>query len=105
MGLFDRDNPLFADFLHGLSNQTADLRVPVRTDDADLGGSASVVIFLERRCSSTMTAATALSTPRRTSIGASPAATARPPSRTIDRVSTIAVVVPSPAVSLVLVAT
>ena len=67
--------------------------------------SAGVVIFLERFFSSSTTAATALSMPRFRSIGFMPAATALEPSRTIAWASTVAVVVPSPAMSLVLVAT
>src|SRR5208283_1842208 len=67
--------------------------------------SASVVIFRVRLASSSTRATTALSTPRFRSIGAIPAATARPPSRRIAWASTIAVVVPSPATSLVLDAT
>ncbi len=67
--------------------------------------SASVVIFLVRVASSATRAATALSTPRFRSIGAMPAATALPPSRTMAWASTMAEVVPSPAMSLVLDAT
>ena len=50
---------------------------------------------------SSITCATALSMPRFRSIGFMPAATAFMPSRTIDCASTQAVVVPSPAMSLV----
>jgi hypothetical protein len=50
-------------------------------------------------------AATALSRPRLRSIGAPPAVTTLRPSRTMACASTVAVVVPSPATSLVLVAT
>ena len=67
--------------------------------------SASVVIFLVRFFSSSTIALTAASTPRLRSIGFSPAATPFAPSRTMDCASTVAVVVPSPAMSLVLVAT
>mmetsp|Transcript_80203 Transcript_80203/g.214842 ORF Transcript_80203/g.214842 Transcript_80203/m.214842 type:complete len:222 (-) Transcript_80203:21-686(-) len=55
--------------------------------------------------SSSMTALTADSMPRRTSVGFMPAATALQPSRKMLRVKTVAVVVPSPASSLVLLAT
>src|SRR5712672_3011283 len=51
------------------------------------------------------TAATAMSMPRLRSIGFMPAATALPPSRTMAWARTVAVVVPSPAVSLVFWAT
>src|SRR6266851_2878161 len=67
--------------------------------------SAWVVIFLVRFFNSSTTAATALSTPRFRSIGFMPAATAFRPSRTMAWASTIAVVVPSPAMSLVFEAT
>jgi hypothetical protein len=50
-------------------------------------------------------AATAFSMPRLSAIGLAPAATLRRPSRTSAWASTVAVVVPSPAMSLVLVAT
>ena len=52
-----------------------------------------------------MTASTAASMPRLSAIGLAPAATLRRPSWTIAWASTVAVVVPSPATSLVLVAT
>ena len=67
--------------------------------------SAGVVIFLVLFFSSSTTAVTALSMPRFRSIGFMPAATALAPSRTIACASTVAVVVPSPAMSLVLDAT
>ena len=51
------------------------------------------------------TASTALSMPRLRPIGLAPEATLRRPSRTMAWASTVAVVVPSPAMSLVLVAT
>ena len=53
----------------------------------------------------TTTASTARSMPRLRSIGFMPAATAFAPSRTMDCASTVAVVVPSPASSLVRLAT
>src|SRR5215472_2550869 len=67
--------------------------------------SAGVVIFFDRFFSSSTTAFTARSMPRFRSIGFIPAATALAPSRTIACASTVAVVVPSPAMSLVLEAT
>src|SRR6201994_3618484 len=67
--------------------------------------SAGVVIFFVCFFSSSTTALTALSTPRFRSIGFMPAATALQPSRTMACASTVAVVVPSPAASLVLEAT
>src|ERR1700754_1595204 len=61
--------------------------------------------FLERFLRSATTASTAFSMPRFRSIGFMPAATDLAPSRTMARASTVAVVVPSPATSLVLEAT
>ena len=55
--------------------------------------------------SSSTTASTALSMPRLSSIGFTPAATSLVPSRKIAWASTVAVVVPSPATSEVLLAT
>src|SRR5215217_5346085 len=67
--------------------------------------SSEVVTFFERDCRSLTTASTARSTPRLRSIGFMPAATDLPPSRTIAAARMVAVVVPSPATSLVLEAT
>src|SRR5215469_11600873 len=67
--------------------------------------SSLVDTFLERFLMSSTTASTAASIPRFKSIGLRPAATALTPSRTMACANTVAVVVPSPAWSLVLVAT
>ena len=67
--------------------------------------SAEELTFLARFSMSFTTAATAMSMPRFRSIGFMPAATDFAPSRTIACASTVAVVVPSPATSLVLEAT
>src|SRR5438067_8544375 len=67
--------------------------------------SSLLATFFERFCTSATTASTARSTPRFRSIGFMPAATALTPSRTIACASTVAVVVPSPAIVLVLEAT
>jgi hypothetical protein len=67
--------------------------------------SSVVVIFLARFLMSSTTASTAMSMPRFRSIGFMPAATDLAPSRTIAWASTVAVVVPSPAMSLVFEAT
>ncbi len=64
-----------------------------------------VVVGLLIFLSSTTSASTALSMPRLRSIGFMPAATYFMPSRTMLCASTVAVVVPSPAASLVLEAT
>src|SRR5215469_8093076 len=63
------------------------------------------VTFLEFFCRSATMASTAKLTPRLRSIGFMPAATALAPSLTIAWASTVAVVVPSPAMSDVLLAT
>ena len=60
---------------------------------------------LARFSMSLTTAVTAMSMPRLRSIGFMPAATDLAPSRTIAAASTVAVVVPSPALSLVFCAT
>src|SRR5215210_5272308 len=67
--------------------------------------SLEVVVALEAFFSSATRAVTALSMPRFRSIGFMPAATYFMPSRTMAWASTVAVVVPSPALSLVLEAT
>ena len=67
--------------------------------------SAEEPTFLARFSMSLTTAGTAMSMPRLRSIGFMPAATDFAPSRTIACASTVAVVVPSPAMSLVLEAT
>ena len=67
--------------------------------------SPEFLTFLARLPISSTTWATALSMPRRRSIGFMPAATAFRPSRTIAWARTVAVVVPSPAMSLVFWAT
>ena len=67
--------------------------------------SSLVETFFERFSMSLTTASTARSMPRFKSIGFMPAATALAPSRTIACASTVAVVVPSPARSLVFEAT
>src|SRR5690349_3958163 len=63
------------------------------------------VIFLDEALTAATTASTARSMPRFRSIGFMPAATDLTPSRTIAWARTVAVVVPSPARSLVLEAT
>ena len=63
------------------------------------------LVGLDRFFSSPVTASTARSMPRFSDIGSWPAATILMPSVKIDRASTVAVVVPSPATSEVLDAT
>ncbi len=75
--------------------------------DSDATAATSAVPSTSRAVSRrrSLTAATALSMPRLSADGAAPAATLRRPSLTIAWARTVAVVVPSPATSLVLVAT
>src|SRR3954451_6844503 len=80
-------------------------RSPLAETEPTWATSAEVLIFLVLFCSSSTTTATALSMPRFRSIGFIPAATDFAPSRTIACASTVAVVVPSPATSLVFEAT
>ncbi len=72
---------------------------------ATLAMSASPATSIALASSASLTAATALSMPRLRPVGLAPAVTLRRPSRTIAWASTVAVVVPSPATSLVFVAT
>src|SRR5215207_6227423 len=67
--------------------------------------SSDEATFLARDWMSFTASAVAMSMPRLRSIGFMPAATALAPSRTMDWARTVAVVVPSPAVSLVFEAT
>jgi hypothetical protein len=67
--------------------------------------SEEALTFLARASMSLTAAVTARSMPRLRSIGFMPAATDLAPSRTMDWARTVAVVVPSPAVSLVFEAT
>ena len=67
--------------------------------------SSLLEIIFEREARSERTASTARLMPRRRSIGFMPAATALHPSAKMARHSTVEVVVPSPAMSLVLLAT
>src|SRR4051794_19722922 len=78
---------------------------PLAETEPTWATSAEVLIFLVFFCSSSTTTATALSMPLFRSIGFIPAATDFAPSRTIACASTVAVVVPSPATSLVFEAT
>src|SRR5215210_5240328 len=78
---------------------------PLAETEPTCATSAEVEILRVFFSSSETTTATALSMPRLRSIGFMPAATALAPSRTMAWASTVAVVVPSPATSLVLDAT
>ena len=103
LGLLDRDHALVADLLHRLGQHLADLGVAVGRDRADLGDLLRGRDLLRAGSARSLTtASTARSTPRLRSIGFMPAATDFAPSRTIAAARMVAVVVPSPAMSLVL---
>ena len=106
LGLLDRDHALVADLLHGRGQHLADLGVAIGRDRADLGDLFRGGDLLRARLQMSLTtASTARSTPRFRSIGFMPAATDFAPSRTIAAARMVAVVVPSPATSLVFEAT
>ena len=105
VGLLDRDDAVLADLVERLGDELAD-RAVLRGDGRDVRD--LVLAGRPARATSSrrsLTAVTALSMPRLRSIGAPPAVTTLRPSRTIACARTVAVVVPSPATSLVLVAT
>ncbi len=84
--------------------------LPIASSEfAEIAPTCAISLLVEMRFddlrSSSSTAATALSMPRFRSIGFMPAATCFIPSCTIDCASTVAVVVPSPATSVVFDAT
>ena len=91
-----------------LSNASA-IRLPISSSRAEMVAtwamSSVVSTSRESSRSRSSTAATAASMPRLRPIGLAPEATALRPSCTSAWASTVAVVVPSPATSLVLVAT
>ena len=83
---------------------------PIVASCAEMVATCAIsLLVVDRRgalsSSASLTASAAASMPRLRPIGLAPAATLRRPSRTIAWASTVAVVVPSPATSLVLVAT
>ena len=87
---------------------TSAIRLPISASAAELVAteaiSSLVSILTAILRSSSTTASVASSMPRLSSIGLAPAATAFRPSLTMAWASTVEVVVPSPAMSLVLVA-
>ncbi len=105
VGLLDGDGAVLADLVDRLGDDVADRRVG--GGDASRpgrSGSCRRPPGPASRSTST-TAATAFSMPRLSPAGLAPAATLRRPSLMSAWASTVAVVVPSPATSLVLVAT
>ena len=102
LALFDGDDAVLADLLHDVGDDVADLLV-VAGDGGDLG---DLLLAGDRRGDLADLVAhgsdTPASRPRLRLIGLAPAATIFMPSRTIAWARTVAVVVPSPATSLVL---
>ena len=101
----DGDDAVLADFLHRVGDEVADLGIVGRNrrDLRDL--LLRIDVLLERISISLTVISTALSMPCLMSSGLLPAVTLRRPSRMIACASTVAVVVPSPAMSLVFDAT
>src|SRR5919202_493901 len=97
--------PSLPTFSMALASISPTSRSPLADSVPTWATSPEVVIFLVFASSSSTIWATALSMPRLRSIGFMPAATDRAPSRTMAWARTVAVVVPSPATSLVLLAT
>src|SRR4051812_34171319 len=91
------------------SSNASAIRPPISASCAEMVATCAISSLpsTSRATSSrrSLTASTALSMPRFRADGAAPAATLRRPSLTMACASTVAVVVPSPATSLVLVAT
>src|SRR6202171_2109688 len=97
--------PSLPTFCMALAIMSPISRSPLAAIEPTWAISSDVEIFLERFLTSSTTASTARSIPRFRSIGFMPAATARTPSLMMAWARTVAVVVPSPATSLVLLAT
>ena len=87
----------------------SEMSLPTVSSPAEIEATCAMAFLLPtgllRDLSPSTASLTAASMPRRTTIGFAPAATFFMPSRTIACASRVAVVVPSPATSLVLVAT
>jgi hypothetical protein len=104
LGFLDGDNALIADLVHRFGEDPADFVIAIGRDGGNLGDLAVGNNLLGMGLIAT-TALTAKSMPRFRSIGFMPAPTALAPSRTMAWASTVAVVVPSPALSFCLLAT
>ena len=105
VGLLDGDDAVLADLVERLGDELADAWCPARRS-GDLGDLVLAVDLAGgRRAAGRRRPRRPSSMPRLRLDGAAPAATLRRPSWTMAWASTVAVVVPSPATSLVLVAT
>jgi hypothetical protein len=105
LGFLDRDHALIADLVHRLGQNAADLLVAIGRDGGNLRDFAVGGNLLRMGFQIGDNGLTARSMPRFRSIGFMPAPTAFAPSRTMACASTVAVVVPSPALSFCLLAT
>jgi hypothetical protein len=103
--LLDRDDAFVAHLLLALASMRPISWSPLAEMVPTCSISSLVETLREPCLMPPTTAVTAISTPRFRSMGLMPAATARAPSRTMARASTVAVVVPSPANSPVFTAT
>jgi hypothetical protein len=107
LAFFDGDDAFLADLLHGLGDDLADGSSAL----AEMVPTWAISLLLSEQGLESFLelgdggGQTALSMPRFRSIGFMPAATAFRPSRTMAWASTVAVVVPSPAMSEVWEAT
>ena len=104
---FDRDHAVFANFQERVGEHATDRGIIVTGDRGNL---LNFLLDSYRRWRvdilpiAAVTASTALLIPRASAIGSAPAAIIFRPSRKIASASTVAVVVPSPATSFVLLA-
>ena len=105
LAFFDGDDAVFTDLVHGLGDDLADLAVVVGGDGGDVFHVLLALDVMLIVLSLATTSSTARSMPRFISIGLTPETTARRPSLKMASARTVAVVVPSPATSLVLEAT
>ena len=91
------------------TSMASEILLPISGSEAEMVPTEAICFLVETSCAlariSSTTAFTALSTPRRMAMGLAPAATLRRPSLTMTWARSVAVVVPSPTASLVLVAT
>ena len=106
LAFFDGDDAVLADLFHGLGEHLADFAVAVARRRCRPGPSPSLLLILiDIFLSSAVMSSTAFSMPCFMWTGLTPATTALRPSLKMASARTVAVVVPSPATSLVLQAT
>ena len=105
LGFFDRDRAVLADLVHRVGDDLADRRIPVGGNGGDLGDLRAVLDLLADLCELGDDRFDGLADAALKTVGFAPAVTFFRPSRKIASARTVAVVVPSPAMSLVLLAT